>query len=259
MGTDELRDCLMNFRPLLWPTLISLPALVILIMLGSWQVQRLGEKTDLIADFKARTSTAAQALPAPDVNLDDVEFQRVSLQGRFDHDAEIFLTGRTYEGNAGFHVVTPFTTMDGMQLLINRGWVSEAYREPETRAFSITKGVVELDGIVRKPQRKGYFVPENEPERGFWFTLKPNEMAAFLQADNMLTSYYVDAVRDGEVITLPIAAEIKIDVPNAHLNYALTWYGLALSLIGVYAAYHHAQGRLTFGRKDDADKQEGDH
>ena len=248
----------MKLRPLLWPTLISVPALIILIMLGSWQVQRLGEKTALIADFTARTSAKPEALPKGNVDLEKTEFQRISARGIFNHEAEIFLTGRTYEGNAGFHVVTPFTTNDGLELLVNRGWVSEAYREPETRPFSITEGEVELNGIIRRPQRKGYFVPENEPERGFWFTLKPNEMSAFLKRQDMITQYYVDAIREGEVITLPIAAEIKIDVPNAHLNYALTWYGLALSLIGVYGAYHHAQGRLSFARKQDSDTKKGD-
>ena len=213
----------MHFRPLLWPTLISVPSLIILLMLGTWQVQRLGEKTAIIADFAARTSATPQGLPDADVSLSDLEFQRVAAKGVFLHEQEIFLTGRTYEGNAGFHVVTPFKTQDGKLLLVNRGWVSEAYREPETRTFSTVSGETSLNAIIRKPQRKGYFVPENEPENGFWFTLKPTEMAAFLKSDDMITSYYVDAVREGEVITLPIAAEIKIDIPNAHLNYALTW------------------------------------
>ena len=239
----------MYFRPLLWPTLISVPALLVLISLGSWQVQRLAEKTDIIADFSARTSATPQDLPDANLDLAELDFQRISTSGVFRHDREVFLTGRTYEGNAGFHVITPFEAQDGKMILVNRGWVSEAYREPETRQFSMTSGITELNAIIRRPQRKGYFVPENEPDNGFWFTLKPDEIAAFLQADDMITSYYVDAIREGEVITLPIAAEIKINIPNAHLNYALTWYGLALSLIGVYAAYHISNGRLSFGRK----------
>ena len=58
-------------------------------------------------------------------------------------------------------------------------------------------------------------------------------------------------MRGDEVITLPIAAELKIDVSNPHLNYAMTWYGLALALLGVYFAYHHGQGRLRFGAQQD--------
>ena len=249
----------MTFRPLFWPTLISIPALIILIMLGSWQVQRLQWKTALIDDLQARSTAAPASLPAASADLDVMEFQRIAASGEFSHDQELYLTGRTYEGNAGFHVVTPFTASDGTKILVNRGWVSEAYREPEQRPFSVAEGTASLNGIIRRPQRKGYFVPENEPDAGFWFTLKPDEMAAYLGQDDLITSYYVDAVREGEVITLPIAAEVGIDVPNAHLNYALTWYGLALSLIGVYAAYHVSHGRLSFGQaaaksEDDSDQ-----
>lgn len=250
----------MTFRPLFWPTLISIPALIILIILGSWQVQRLQWKTALIADLQARSTAAPVALPAASAELEEMEFQRIAATGEFSHDQELYLTGRTYEGNAGFHVVTPFTAADGTRILVNRGWVSEAYREPEKRPFSLTEGSATLTGIIRRPQRKGYFVPENEPDAGFWFTLKPQEMAAHLGQDEIITTYYVDAVREGEVITLPIAAEVGIDVPNAHLNYALTWYGLALSLIGVYVAFHVSHGRLGFGQrsartKDDSDEE----
>jgi len=237
----------MYFRAMLLPTLFTVPALIILIALGSWQLQRLTWKTGLIAELEA-------AATAPPIRLDELgppqenRFRRVQLIGSFDHNAEIFLTGRTYEGNAGFHVVTPFSDESGLQILVNRGWVSEEYRPQEKRAFSLTPGETELEAIIRLPQKRGYFVPENEPERGFWFTLIPQEIAAFQGRPAMQTGYYADAIRVGEVITLPIAARVRIDLPNAHLNYALTWFGLALSLLGVYIAFHHAQGRLGFGR-----------
>ena len=63
------------------------------------------------------------------------------------------------------------------------------------------------------------------------------------------TSYYADQIREGEVLTLPIAATMQIEVRNTHLNYALTWFGIALSLIGVYLAYHVNAGRLGFRKR----------
>lgn len=239
----------MYFRPFLWLTLCAVPALIILLMLGSWQVQRLFWKTEIITEYKERAMSAPQALPSGTVSLDEYRFQRIELTGKFHHDKELFLVGRTYEGNAGFHVVSPFRTSDNKLLFVNRGWVSEAYRAPEQRPFSVQDEVVTIQAIMRAPQRKGYFVPENEPQRGFWFTLKPEEMAEFHQLDNIITSFYADQIRQGEVITLPIAADLKIDVPNTHLNYALTWYGIALSLMGVYIAFHVNAGRLGFRRR----------
>lgn len=247
----------MRFRPLLWPSLVSIPALIVLIMLGTWQVQRLQWKTALIEEFKERAT--AEAI-YPSFEEGPVEFQRLSLDGRFLHDKTIYLTGRTFEGNAGFHVVTAFETVRGDVFFVNRGWVSEAYREPENRPFSMTDDVVSLDGIVRLAGRQGQFVPDNEPEAGFWFTMKPQEVGSYLSLASAEQRFYIDAVRDAEAkLTLPIAAEIKIDVRNSHLNYAVTWYGIALSLIGVYFAYHHSVGRLTFGlpKSDGSDNEQG--
>ena len=168
----------------------------------------------------------------------------------FQHDKETFLTGRTYEGNAGFHVVTPLLLDDGRIILVNLGWVSEDYRDPAKRAFSQIDGKSSVTGILRRPGVKGYFVPENEPENGFWFTLVPSQINRHLAlGDSAIDRFYADALRTSDVVTLPIAAKTKLNLRNAHLSYAMTWYGIALALIGVYLAFHYQAGRLQFGRQ----------
>ncbi len=242
----------MRFRPFLWLTIVSLPTLLVLVGLGSWQLQRLQWKNDLIASFELRAAAAPIAVPAADSGLDDVEFHRLALVGTFQHDKEVFLTGRTYEGNAGFHIVTPFQLDDGRIILINRGWVSEDYRDPAKRAFSQITGPVTVAGILRRPGVKGYFVPENEPDNGFWFTLVPSQINAHLGLGaQAIGQFYADAVRTSDVVTLPIAAKTKLNLRNAHLSYAMTWYGIALALIGVYIAFHYQAGRLQFGRRQE--------
>ena len=205
----------MRFRPFLWLTIVSLPALSVLVGLGSWQLQRLQWKNDLIASFETRASGTPIAVPAANAGLVDCEFRRLALSGTFQHDKEVFLTGRTYEGNAGFHIVTPFPLDDGRIILINRGWVSEDYRDPAKRAFSQITGPVTVAGILRRPGVKGYFVPENEPDNGFWFTLVPSQINAHLDLGaQAIGQFYADAVRTSDVVTLPIAAKTK-------LNYAM--------------------------------------
>ena len=220
-----------------------------LIGLGSWQLQRLQWKNDLISSFEARSAADAIPIPAANANLDDLEFRNLALYGVFQHDKETFLTGRTYEGNAGFHVVTPLLLEDGRIILVNRGWVSEDYRDPAKRAFSQITGQTSVIGILRRPGVKGFFVPENEPENGFWFTLVPGEINQHLGlGDAAIDQFYADALRTSDVVTLPIAARTKLNLRNAHLSYAMTWYGIALALIGVYLAFHYQAGRLQFGR-----------
>ena len=237
----------MKLRPLFWPTAVALPALLVLLWLGTWQVQRLEWKNQLIENFESRATSAAVDLPEGLIGP-EMEFRRLALTGSFDHDKEVFMTGRTYEGNAGFHIVTPFTLTDGRIILVNRGWVSESYRAPEKREFSLIEGETRIEAIIRFPGKKGYFVPENEPENGFWFTLVPAQIVEHLglvgQAE---TAVYAAALRTSDEITLPIGARTETNLRNSHLGYAVTWYGIACALIGVYLAFHHQAGRLTFG------------
>ena len=240
----------MKFRPFLWLTIVAFPALLVLVGLGSWQLQRLQWKNDLITSFESRAEAPAIAVPATYAGFDQVEFRRLSLNGVFQHEKEVFLTGRTYEGNAGFHVVTPFQLDDERIILINRGWVSEDYRDPAKRTFSQITGNVAVAGILRRPGVKGYFVPENEPDNGFWFTLVPSQINHHLKlGGEAIDQFYADAIRTSDVVTLPIAAKTKLNLRNAHLSYALTWYGIGLALIGVYVSFHYQAGRLQFGRR----------
>ena len=240
----------MKFRPFLWLTIVAFPALLVLVGLGSWQLQRLQWKNDLITSFESRAEAPAIAVPATYAGFDQVEFRRLSLNGVFQHEKEVFLTGRTYEGNAGFHVVTPFQLDDERIILINRGWVSEDYRDPAKRSFSQITGNVAVAGILRRPGVKGYFVPENEPDNGFWFTLVPSQINHHLKlGEKAINQFYADAIRTSDVVTLPIAAKTKLNLRNAHLSYALTWYGIGLALIGVYVSFHYQAGRLQFGRR----------
>ena len=238
----------MNFRPLFWPTFVALPALLVLLWLGTWQLQRLEWKNQLIEDFESRATSAPIDLPVGAVGL-EMEFRRLELTGSFDHAREVFMTGRTYEGNAGFHIITPFTLNDGRIILVNRGWVSESYREQEKREFTLVEGEVTVPAILRFPGKKGYFVPENEPENGFWFTVVPSQIVAHLGlGERAETGIYAATVRTSDTIELPIAARTETNLRNSHLGYAITWYGIACALIGVYLAFHHQAGRLRFGR-----------
>ena len=245
---------LMNiyFRPMLWPSIFSIIVFTVLFSFGTWQVKRLFWKEALIE----RYITQSQSNPIKNPSILDYsninEFKSVELSGSFLHKDEIYITGKTYEGNAGFHVITPFNLSNNKIILINRGWVSEGYRNPKKRKFSLVEGQIVLKGIVRFPQKKGYFVPENDGNNGFWFTIKPNEIINFLNltSNQVINNYYIDALRQGEKLTLPIGVTGKPKLRNQHLSYAVTWYGLALSLLFVYFSYHVSSGRLSFKKKD---------
>ena len=240
------------FRPLLWPTIFSILIFVLLFSFGTWQVKRLFWKEALIKTYITQSQSNPIKNPSK-LDFSNInEFKSVELSGSFLHKDEVYITGKTYEGNAGFHVITPFNLSNNKIILINRGWVSEGYRNPKKRKFSLVEGQIVLKGIIRFPQKKGYFVPENDGKNGFWFTIKPNEIINFLNlaSNQVINNYYIDALRQGEKLTLPIGVTGKPKLRNQHLSYAVTWYGLALSLLFVYFSYHVSSGRLSFKKKD---------
>ena len=237
-----------HFKPMLWLSIVSILIFAMLISFGTWQVKRLFWKESLIENYLTQSQSNPITDPAELEKSSINEFKSIGILGRFIHSNEIYITGKTYEGNAGFHVITPFIMENNKIVLINRGWVSESYKNPDKRKFSLTKGLVKLKGIIRYPQKKGYFVPENDGENGFWFTIVPNQIFDFINiiSNKTINDYYIDALRVGEKLTLPIGVDGKPKFRNQHLSYAITWYGLALSLLFVYFSYHASSGRLIF-------------
>src|SRR5215467_1772674 len=98
------------FHPTLWPTVFTVPAILIMIGLSIWQVQRLSWKEGLIAERTARTTAAPIALPPASTDLADLEFRKVAVTGTFDHAHEFYLAARSQNGNVGYWIVTPLKT-----------------------------------------------------------------------------------------------------------------------------------------------------
>ncbi|MDF1793606.1 MAG: SURF1 family protein [Thalassobaculaceae bacterium] len=237
----------MAFRPRLWPTLFTVPAIVMMLGLGFWQLQRLAWKTELIDAFEARVSGEPSDPPATltHADMDAWRFRHIAATGRFLHDKELQITGKLFKGTGGFHVITPFVTDSGLTVFVNRGWVPEDERRPDTRPASLVPPPATIDGVVRESGMKGYFVPENEPQNDVWFTIRPQAMADHLGLDGpVATGYYVDQLAEQPRPTrLPFGADRTISVRNEHLQYALTWFLLAITLIAVYVLWHRQADR----------------
>ena len=227
-----------RFRPTLWPTLFTVFGVAVLLGLGTWQIERLHWKRALIEAFETRV--AAEPVTPPDL-IDDIErwrYRRLAIEGRFLHDKELHLTGRTFEGSAGFHVVTPFRLEDGRILLVNRGWIPENRRSRASRPESLVAGRISLTGLLREDRRRGYFVPDNEPHNEVWLYVDTGQAANHRELGSVLP-YYADAIRGPRPYRLPIGANTVLTVRNEHLQYAATWYLLALSLLVIYIIYHY--------------------
>lgn len=237
----------MGFRPRLWPTLFTVPAVILMLALGVWQLQRLAWKTELIDAFETRVAAEPADPPSAltPADMGEWRFRHVVSTGRFLHDKELQITGKPYKGTAGFHVITPFVTESGLTVFVNRGWVPEDQRRAADRPGSLIPPPATLDGVIQQAGIKGYFVPENEPANDVWFTVRPQAMAGHLGIEGpVATGYYIDQLAEQPKLTaLPFGAERTVSVRNEHLQYALTWFMLAATLIGVYIVWHRQADR----------------
>lgn len=228
----------MAFRPTFWPTLFTVPALVALVALGTWQVQRLYWKQDLIDKLTSRSVAAAVAPPAAGAPLDDFEYQHVRVTGAYRHDDELYLVNRSLNGNPGLHVLTPLVPEGGGEaILVDRGWVPFERRDAKNREGGQVAGTVTVDGIVRLQKPPGYFTPANEPQNNTWFFV---DTAAMGKAAGipLRAGYYIVADKADLPGGFPVGRQWRLDIRNDHLQYALTWYSLALALLVIYILYH---------------------
>jgi len=239
---------MIRFRPLLVPTLWFLPGLVLLIGLGVWQIERLHEKEALIA-------SVAAGMRAPPVPLADalrtgpqsVEWHHVSVTGLFLHDKEAYLFAQGPRGAVGVQIITPLVQSDGTTVLVNRGFVPQALKDPNTRIAGQVTGEVAVNGVLRLSQQPGMFTPAPDAEARLWFVKNVPEISAALGVV-VQDPIIIEADATPNPGGWPLGGQTVVDFPNNHLQYALTWFGLALALIGVYLLYHRSRGRLSFGR-----------
>jgi surfeit locus 1 family protein len=226
----------MRPRSFLLPGLV-LAAFAVLVGLGTWQVQRLHWKQDLLARVSARVNEAPVALPPAgwtDLNLSEWEYRPVEVDGTFRHDLETRVYTLLTEpkgplSGPGYWIMTPLETGEG-RVLINRGFVPLENDKPVARP----EGLTTVRGLLRAPEGRNLFTPDDEPQKRVFYARDPAPISNALGIP--LAPFTIDA-RETPEGGLPQAGETRLNFPNRHLEYALTWYGLAVVLLGVFAAF----------------------
>jgi len=234
-----------RFRPTLWATLVTLPVLAVLLALGTWQLDRLDWKNDMIAQRTAGLAAPAVPLPNPMPDAERLAFAKVQVSGSFLHDKELYLGSRTHKKAVGYHVVTPFLLEDGRTLWIDRGWVPPDRRDPAARAAGQIGGQLRVEGILLTDGWKGseMFKPQNRPEEKLFLWVDTAAMARRAGLDDFVAGVYLVAGPTENPGGLPIGDEFKVDLKNDHLEYAMTWYALAVVLGVIYFLFHFRPAR----------------
>ncbi len=239
-----------RFRPGL--AAATLIALAILIGLGSWQLQRRAWKEGLIAQLETRAAAAPITFDAALARADAgeaMEYARVYLDGAYDPAREAHVFG-VRDGVSGVYVFTPLRRAGAPDVYVNRGFVAGGATNvpplekggpggdhPHIRPLVETPaGPVRVAGILRAPQRltatENLVAAKDQPEDNLYFARDPARFAGAAGA----APFYVESDGAESPGAGPAPALSRADFPNRHLEYALTWFGLAAALLGVFAA-----------------------
>ncbi len=211
------------------------------VALGSWQVQRLGWKRDLIARVEQRLR--AEPVPAPGpaawptLERTADEYRRVLVRGRFAHELETRVQASTELGT-GYWVLTPLRSEEGFWLLVNRGFVPLDKRARDSRGDE-PQGLQEVPGLLRLTEPGGSLLQHNDPAAGRWYS---RDVQAIATARGLgaaahpgpVAPYFIDAAAVAGAATeaWPRPGLTVVRFTNNHLSYAFTWFVLAAMVAG---------------------------
>ncbi|OJF92856.1 cytochrome c oxidase assembly protein [Rhizobium sp. 58] len=230
---------------------VVLATLAALISLGTWQMQRLAWKEGLltaIAERRSKPPVDLAAIEALVAEGGDIEYRTVTVSGRYLNNRERHFFA-THQGRTGYYIYTPLELSDGSFVFINRGFVPFDAKEPETRKAGQLTGAQTVNGLARArlAEKPSWVVPENDLKKNifYWKDLDVMAQTDGLPAGKVLP-FFIDADATQIPGTLPVGGVTQFELPNNHLQYAVTWYGLAGALVvisGVFVFRRKTQGQ----------------
>src|SRR3990170_5453404 len=236
-------------KPRIWPVMLwAGVGFAVLIALGTWQLFRLAEKQAQRAEIaeraKAAPVTLSEAL-ARRAKDSDIEFVAVKARGVFDHGSERHKLA-TFEGSPGWQIITPFRSDEGIVALVDRGVVpadlKDAAKRPENPA------PVELNVVVRAHgHERGFFDPDNDADGNFWYWWDVPAMlsSVAIAPDMQVAPFILQELPGSDPNRFPRAASPEAQLRNNHLQYALTWFALALTLLVIAGLFIRKQRKIS--------------
>jgi surfeit locus 1 family protein len=243
---ETRRGARRSWHGLLVPSLLAFAALI---ALGTWQLERKAWKEGLIASLGERLAAPPEALPAPgdwpSLARADDEYRRVRFSAVFDYAGEALVYGaasafRPDVSGPGYWVFTPAQLAGGGIVIVNRGFVPEGRQDGATRRDGEVPGPITITGALRWPDRS-WFTPADEPAKNLWFARDPAAIAA-AKGLGAVAPFYAEQESPVPPGGLPQPGRLVVQLANNHLQYAVTWFGLAAVLAAVFITWAFGPG-----------------
>ena len=234
-------------RRVMGAAIATIVAVTALCGLGTWQIERKAWKEALIDTLTRRLSAPPASLPPrptwPTLDPAQDEFRRISFSAEFltDREAFVYTAGSALRNDIsgpGYWVFTPSRLAGGSVIVINRGFIPQD-RKAESSASS---GLVDVVGVLRWPEKRNVFTPKDDPAHNLWFARDPESMAAE-KGWGPVAPFYIELESPVPASGLPRPGMLTVNLPNNHLSYAITWFGLAAALAVIFLIWAFAELR----------------
>ncbi|HSU06349.1 MAG TPA: SURF1 family protein [Acetobacteraceae bacterium] len=216
---------------LVLPGMLALLVFATLLALGTWQVHRLHWKQDLLAQI-----SRAETAPAVPLPTRPSPYQKVSVTGRLRPDLAVLFAAEVHDISTGpamgADLIVPLEREGAEPVLVDLGWIPESARE----TISLPQGTTTVAGYVRPTEPPALFTPNPDLARRHFYSRDTAAIGAAVGLPNV-APFTLVAMGPRRPAVYPIPAQHFPQPPNNHLQYALTWYGLAGALVVVFVSW----------------------
>ncbi|GJL85536.1 MAG: SURF1-like protein [Micavibrio sp.] len=218
----------MSIRLPFWATLMSVLGIIVLCTLGSWQLQRLAWKTEIIAKLDA--AYESENSKAIDIaNFEDSDFTYGRVSGTFLPQKALLLGPKTKDKKIGYDLIVPLKQKKAT-ILINMGWTE--WELEELPIYHLKNKWVWFEGLARAPGWNS-FTPENVPEEELWFKPDIDNIATIKNLKNP-APFMLYAEHASHKFDASFPNNARWSPNNNHLQYAIFWFIMALALAVIY-------------------------
>jgi surfeit locus 1 family protein len=235
-GCPDMRLGSFQFTPGLWPSLATLAILPVLLLLGSWQLERASWKQALVDAHAGRAQQPAVSLTTLGTDFSDTQYRTVLVSGRYDLDHQLLLDNRIHQGYAGYEVLTPLRMDNGSRILVNRGWVLASPDRSVLPDIPAPDGRVRISATVKLPPEKIFRLDEVEEADHGWprvvQQIEMQQLEHYLGYEVLPVLLLLD--KDDAHGFVRAWKPVYGVTPDKHRAYAMQWYTLALVLVLIY-------------------------
>ena len=204
-------------------SIFVLSVITLFCALGTWQLVRLQWKNTLIDQI----SQGLKSLPVNYSSKVKVNYQRVSIKGKYNFGKQIYLYSLNDKGQPGYDVITPFESLNSENVLVNRGWIKSGLKNNDIINRTIDN---KIQGLILKNIKPNVFKPENDVKANIWFSINLQQVK---EVTGKNFGDYILYLEDKKM-SIPKPKKISVDLPNNHLKYAFTWYSISISIFGYF-------------------------